>query len=138
PAAWYMMFKSGYGFRMQIWGTSPLFAKFAGYKSAANSYASLAISGALHSLTGFFAVTGCYYTCHKGFYANMGWNALNVALISSSNPINIIPVSLVLAWIYTSASRVALTQGFDFDIAGIVQGIILFAVSLTYLKRVKR
>ena len=138
PLAWRAMYKSRQGFRMQVWGTAPLFARFAGYSSAANSYASLAISGALHAMTGFFAITGCYYTCHKGFYANLGWNALNVALISSSNPLSVIPVSLMLAWIFTSASRVALTQGFDFDIAGIVQGIILFSVSLTYLKGGKR
>ena len=94
----------------------------------------LALSGALHATTGFFAVTGCYYTCHKGFYMNMGWNALNVALLSGSNPLSVIPVSLLLAWIFTSASRVSLTQGFDFDIAGIVQGIILFSVSLTYIR----
>ena len=41
------------------------------------------------------------------------------------------------AGIFTSASRVSLTQGFDFDIAGIVQGIILFSVSLTYIKRLR-
>ncbi|MCR5621587.1 MAG: ABC transporter permease [Treponema sp.] len=135
--AWHVMFRSGYGARMQVWGTAPTFARFAGYNPAANSYSSLAISGALHALTGFFAVTGCYYTCHKGFYANMGWNALNVALISGSNPLTAIPVSLLLAWIFTSASRVSLTQGFDFDIAGIVQGIILFSVSLTYIKGIR-
>lgn len=134
PAAWYLMFKSRYGSRMQVWGTAPLFARFAGYSSPANSYSALALSGALHALTGFFAVTGCYYTCHKGFSTNMGWNALNVALLSDSNPISVIPVSLLLAWIFTSASRVSLTQGFDFDIAGIVQGLILFSVSLTYVR----
>ncbi len=132
--AWHVIFRSSYGARMQVWGTAPTFARFAGYSPAANSYSALAISGALHALTGFFAVTGCYYTCHKGFYLNMGWNALNVALISGSNPLTTIPVSLLLAWIFTSASRVSLTQGFDFDIAGIVQGIILFSVSLTYIR----
>lgn len=135
--AWHVMFRSSYGSRMQIWGTAPTFARFAGYSPAANSYSALAISGALHAMTGFFAVVGSYYTCHKGFYMNMGWNALNVALISGSNPLSAIPVSLLLAWIFTSASRVSLTQGFGFDIAGIVQGIILFSVSLTYIKRVK-
>ncbi len=134
PLAYHIMFKSRYGSKMQIWGTAPLFARFAGYSSQTNSYVSLALSGALHALTGFFAVCGCYYTCHKGFYMNMGWNALNVALLSGSNPLSIIPVSFLLAWIFSSASRVALTQGFDFDIAGIVQGIILFSVALTYLK----
>ncbi len=120
------------GKKMQLWGQAPLFAKYCGYSSKKNSYIPLAISGALHSLCGFFAVTGTYYTCHKDFYVSMGWNALNTALISSSNPIAVIPKSLILAWIFTSASRVSLTQGFGFDIAGIVQGIVLFSIAIPF------
>ncbi len=127
---WNIFYKTEFGRKMYIWGTAPLFAKYCGYSSTVNSYASLALSGALHALTGFFAVTGTYYTCHKGFYANMGWNALNVALIAKSNPLMAIPVSVILSWIFTSASRVSLTQGFNFDIAGIVQGVILFSIAL--------
>ncbi len=129
---WYVMFKTRYGRKMQLWGAAPEFARYCGYSSRENTYLTLCASGALHSLTGFFAVTGTYFTCHKGFYVNMGWNALNVALLSSSNPLAVIPTSLVLAWIFTSASRVSLTQGFDFDIAGIVQGVILFSVALPF------
>ena len=126
----HVMYKTDFGRKLAIWGTAPLFAQYCGYSSALNSYSTLAISGALHSLTGFFAVAGTYYTCHKGFYSNMGWNALNVALISKSNPLMAIPTSLVLSWLFTSASRVSLTQGFNFDIAGIVQGVILFSIAI--------
>ena len=118
---------------LRLWGTAPDFAKYCGYSTRANTYLTLAVSGALHSLTGFFAVAGTYYTCHKGFYTNMGWNALNVALISKSNPLAVIPVSLLLSWIFTSASRVSLTQGFAFDIAGIVQSVILFSIAIPFV-----
>ncbi|MBR1912476.1 MAG: ABC transporter permease, partial [Treponema sp.] len=128
--AWHLMYKTDFGRKMSIWGTAPLFARYCGYSSAINSSITLAASGALHALTGFFAVTGTYYTCHKGFYTNMGWNALNVALIAKSNPLTAIPTSIVLSWLFTSASRVSLTQGFSFDIAGIVQGIILFSIAI--------
>ena len=129
------MFHTVQGRKMQVWGKAPLFARYCGYSSAANTYLSLAVSGALHALTGFFAIAGTYYTCHKGFYANMGWNALNVALISASNPLAAIPTSLVLAWLFTSASRVSLTQGFSFDIAGIVQSVILFSIAIPFRRK---
>lgn len=129
-ALWYVIFRTQAGRRLQLWGTAPVFATYCGYSVARNTYLTLAVSGALHSLTGFFAVVGTYHTCHKGFYTNMGWNALNVALISQSNPLAAIPVSLLLSWIFTSASRVALTQGFAFDIAGIVQSVILFSIAI--------
>ena len=134
-AMWYLIFRTQAGRTLRLWGTAPDFAKYCGYSTRANTYLTLAVSGALHSLTGFFAVTGTYYTCHKGFYTNMGWNALNVALISKSNPLAAIPVSLLLSWIFTSASRVSLTQGFGFDIAGIVQSVILFSIAIPFFAR---
>ncbi len=129
----YFFMKHTYmGRTMEIWGKAPEFAKYCGYSSIANSFVSLALSGALHSLTGMFAVCGTYYTCHKGFYSGMGWNALSAALIVSANPLALIPASIVLAWLYTSAERVGLTQGFAFDISGIVQGCILFAIAIPF------
>lgn len=129
-AGYFIIKKTSVGQKLKLWGTAPLFATYAGFSSAATSYASLSISGALHALTGMFAVCGTYFTCHNGFYSGMGWNALTVALIASSNPLAIIPTSFLLSWLYTSAGRVGLTQGFGFDISGIIQGCILFTVAI--------
>lgn len=132
---WQIVFHTQTGRKLQLWGVAPEFATYCGYSTRRNTYLTLAASGALHSLTGFFAIAGTYHTCHKGFYTNMGWNALNVALISKSNPLAVIPVSLLLSWIFTSASRVALTQGFGFDIAGIVQSVILFSIAIPFVRK---
>lgn len=117
---------------LRLWGISPAFATYAGLSSARTSYFVMFVSGAFHGLTAFFAVCGTYYTCYKGFYVNMGWNALSCALIVGSNPVALIPSALILSWLYTSAGRVDLTQGFGFDIAGIVQGVILFAIAIPF------
>ncbi len=132
-AGLYIFFEHTFtGRKTLIWGKAPLFAQYCGYSSKANSYLTLGISGALHGLTGFIAVCGTYYTCHKGFYTGMGWDALSAALIVGANPLMLIPSSLVLAWLYTSADRIALTQGFNFDISGMVQGCILFAIAIPF------
>lgn len=127
---WLLINKTYTGRKIQIWGTAPLFAEYAGFSSAKNSFFSLAASGALHALTGVTAICGTYFTCHKGFYAGMGWNALSAALIVSSNPLALIPASILLSWLYNSADRVGLTQGFGFDISGILQGVVLFSIAL--------
>lgn len=132
---WFILEKTSSGQKIAIWGKAPLFALYSGYSSKANSFSTLAVSGALHALTGFFAVCGTYFTCHKGFYAGMGWNALSTALIARSNPILVIPASIALAWLYTSADRIGLTQGFAFDISAILQGFILFAISVPIVIR---
>ena len=131
-AAFFFLYRTYAGRKMQVWGTAPLFARYCGYSRQLNTYGSLALSGCFHALTGFLAVVGTYYTCHKGFYSGMGWNALSAALISQSNPLVLIPVSFILSWLYTSADRVSLTQGFAFDISGIIQGIILFSIAIPF------
>lgn len=131
-AAWFFLTFTYSGRKLTLWGTSPEFARYCGFKSDPILLSSLTLSGALHALTGFAAVCGTFYTCHLGFASGMGWNALSASLIVSSNPLALIPASLVLAWLYTSADRVALTQGFAFDIGGIVQGCVLFAIAIPF------
>lgn len=127
--------KTKFGREIKIWGVSEDFAKYAGLSSKKNTYLTLLFSGALHSLTGFFAVTGSYFTCHQNFYSGMGWNALSAALLASENPFLLLPASLFLAWLYTSADRVSLTQGFTFDIASIIQAIILFTSAIPWMTK---
>lgn len=134
-ACWIFLHMTSPGRKLQVWGTAPEFATYSGYSSYAVTGATMAVSGALHALTGFFAVCGTYYTCHKGFATGMGWNALSAALIVSSNPLALIPSAIVLGWLYTSADIVGLTQGFNFDISGIVQGCVLFSIAVPVIIR---
>ncbi len=134
----YFLNHSKTGMRLKIWGTAPEFARYCGYSENKALYLSLIISGGMHGLTGAVAVLGTYYTCHSGFYAGMGWNALSCALIAQSEPALIIPASLVLSWLYTSAGRVSLMQGLQFDISSLIQGIILFCISINYIARKRR
>ena len=136
-ALWLFLRGTNSGRKLQVWGMAPEFALYSGYSSKKISYITLAVSGALHALTGFFAVCGTYYTCHKGFYSGMGWNALSASLIVSADPLLLIPSSLVLGWLYTSADFVGLTQGFSFDISGIVQGCVLMAIAIPLISKNK-
>ena len=137
-AVWFAMYHTAPGRRLQIWGTAPEFARYCGYSEHKAVCLSLAVSGALHGLTGFFAVYGTYYTCHSGFYAGMGWNALSCALIAHSNPAALIPSALILSWLFTSADRVSLIQNFGFDISGFLQGTVLFCISVNLIARRRR
>ena len=127
---WAFLKYTFFGRKIQVWGSAPRFAQYCGYSSSANTYVTLCASGALHAAAGFFAVCGTYYTCHKGFYSGMGWNALSASLLASSNPLALIVSSLVLSWLFTATDMVALTQGFGFDISGIIQGIVLFSIAI--------
>lgn len=129
-AAYYFLNKTSSGRKIVINGIAPEFGRYCGYNQKAMLFSSMAISGALHGLTGFLAVFGTYFTCHSGFYTGMGWNALTTALVASSNPIAIIPSALTLSWIFTSADKATLTGNFGFNFSALVQGIMLFSISI--------
>lgn len=135
---YFIIFKTNAGRKLQIWGTAPEFARCCGYSETKALFFPLIFSGVMNGLTGAAAVCGTYYTCHTGFYSGMGWNALSCALIAQSNPLMLIPASLILSWLYTSTGRVSLMQGLPFDISSLIQGIILFCISIHYISRRRR
>ena len=132
---WYLLYKTDTGQKTLIWGKAPQFALFAGLSDTKNTYLTLTLSGLLHGLTGFIAVTGLYYTCHKGFYTGMGWNALSVSLIADSNPLFVIPASLVLSYLITGCEQLSLTQSLGFDVSTIIQSIILLSIAVKAVKK---
>lgn len=128
-AAWFLLFRTGWGRQLCILGTSPEFSRFAGFECKKLTLSSALLSGALHGLTGAAAITGTYFTCHQGFYAGMGWNALSSALIAGANPLALIPAAGLMGFMTTYANRYALFHNFGFDISSLIQAVILFAIA---------
>ncbi|MCR5612503.1 ABC transporter permease subunit [Treponema sp.] len=130
---WYIIQHTNYGKEISIWGAGGEFALYSGLSYRKTLYSTLVLDGALHGLTGFFAVAGQYYTCHLGFSAGLGWNALTCALLAAKNPLGVIPSSLFLAWIFSSASRYSLVHNTGFDVSGMIQGAVIFFVAGNYV-----
>ena len=128
-AAWLLIFRTSWGRQLCIFGTSPQFARYAGFAGRRLSLTSALFSGALHGLAGATAISGTYFTCHQGFYAGMGWNAFSAALIAGANPLALIPASFLMGFMTTYANRYALFHNFGFDMSSLIQAVILFAIA---------
>lgn len=128
-AAWFLLFRTGWGRQLCILGTSPEFSRFAGFACKKLTLSSALLSGALHGLTGAAAILGTYFTCHQGFYTGMGWNAFSAALIAGANPLALIPSSFLMGFLTTYSNRYALFHNFGFDMSGLLQAIILFGIA---------
>lgn len=130
----FLINKTSYGRRLQIYGISPEFSKFAGYSNSSFIFSSAFISGGMHGLSGALAIIGTYFTCHSGFYAGLGWAAFSTALLAKANPLLMIPSSLFLAAITTYANKYALYNNVGFDISSLFQAIILLMISFILFK----
>ena len=126
---WFVLNRTAWGRQLTVLGVSPEFSRFAGFACPTLSMTSAFISGGMHGLCGAAAVLGTYFTCHQGFYAGSGWNALSAALIAGANPLALIPSSLFMGFVTTYANRYALYNNFGFDISSLIQAVILFVIA---------
>lgn len=126
----YIIYRTSFGQQLSVMGISPDFAAYSGYAIPKLTIVSVTVSGFFHGIAGFFFVAGTYFTCHSGFYAGFGWNALSVALISAGNPLLIIPSAVILAALTTGATQFSMMHNFGFDMGAMLQGVILFVIVL--------
>ena len=127
-----LLYRTAYGRRLQILGISPVFARYSGFRTGRLLCSAAFVSGGMHGLCGAFAVCGTYFACHSGFYSGIGWNALSAALIARSNPLLLIPSSLVLAFMSTYADKIALYNNFGFDMSALIQALVLLLIAFPY------
>jgi riboflavin transport system permease protein len=132
--AWAFLYRSATGRRYALSGSAPEFARFAGYRSDAVTVGSMALSGALHGIAGFFAVAGTWLTCHQSMTAGLGWSALAVALIARANPAAVIPAALLYAWLETASDSALLSTQTPFDSTSLVQAVVFLVVSARYFR----
>lgn len=126
---WNLFFKTKNGRKLLIYGVSKDFAVYSGINSKRVIHTTSIASGGLHGICGALAICGTYYTCHSGFYMNMGWNAFSAALIARANPILLIPSSLFLAFVYNSSDLIAMYNNLGFDLSTILQAVLLFIIA---------
>jgi simple sugar transport system permease protein len=126
--------KLGYEFR--IAGANEIFARYGGINTRLNTVLAMFLSGAFHGLAGGLAVFGTYYATIKEFSAGLGWNGLAAALIAGFYPPALIPASIFFAWI-SSGARIAMQNSdITFEIASIVQAVILFLITSMVLRNI--
>lgn len=129
----FIIFRTRTGYVIRTCGLAPQFARYCGFPIDKIDIAGMSISAAMHGITGFFAVTGTYYTCHNGFYAGMGWNALSVALMAKSNPLAVIPAGFLFSYLLTAADQAVLTGTLKSDSTYLIQAAVLFTVSAQFI-----
>ncbi len=123
------------GFSLRAAGANANFARFAGIKVEKIWTPAMAVSGALHGLSGFFAVAGTYGLCHRGFTGGLGWSALAVALIARNAPLALIPAALLYAFLEAGSEAAHLSEGLPFETTTLLQAIVFLLVSARFIPR---
>jgi len=126
---WWLLRKTSWGFQIRTIGDSPRAARYAGMGVRSKTMAVLALSGALAAMAGFSEVSGVTKGLEPvALTSNIGFTGIIIAVVARNNPLGVVPVSVFLAAITTSGSRLQ-GIGINVQVVLLLQGLIFLTVT---------
>lgn len=126
---WWFMRQTSWGFQLRTIGDSPAAARYAGMGVKFKTLSVLAISGALAGIAGAVEVSGVTKGLEpRALATDIGFTGIIVAVVARTNPLGVVPVSVFLAAIATSGSRLQ-SIGIQVEVVFLLQGLIFLSVT---------
>ena len=126
-----------WGFRLRMFGFNPRAARRFGVRPWMIGGSALLLSGAMAGLAGGVLLSGHVMRIRTGFANNYGWEGLLVGLVAGFRPLYAIPVAFLYGALRAGGGVLAAT-GVDQALVGIVQALIVIAVTLPSLYMIYR
>ena len=132
----FLLGRTRWGFRLQMFGYNPRAARRAGVSSVAMGAGALLLSGAFAGLAGGVVLAGSALRVNPGVANNYGWEGLLVALVARYNAIAAIVAAFLFGALRAGGGALAAT-GVDSSIVGVIQALVVLAVMLPslYMRR---
>ncbi|QIB35827.1 ABC transporter permease [Ancylobacter pratisalsi] len=116
------------GFSIELGGSAPRAAAFAGFDERRVTYGVFAVSGGLAGLAGIVEVAGTIGQIQPSISPGYGFTAIIAAMLGRLHPVGILISSLVLALTYIGGEAAQITMRMPFDVTRVFQGTLLIAI----------
>jgi simple sugar transport system permease protein len=127
-AAWVLMSRTIKGFEINVVGSAPRAARFAGFDAKKLTIFTFAVSGALAGLAGIIEVAGPVGRLQPAISPGYGFTAIIVAFLGRLNPVGILIAGLFLALTFIGGELAQISIKLPLDVTRVCQGILLFYV----------
>lgn len=127
--SWFLLFKTKWGFNLQIAGANKHAAKYAGLNVKVWMVLGMTLSGALCGLAGAVQVLGVTYSMGLGVSAGYGFDAISLALLANNNPLACILAAFLFGFLKTGSRAMMSRSGIPLDIVSIIQAFILVFIA---------
>ncbi|MBS7542869.1 ABC transporter permease [Ancylobacter oerskovii] len=127
-AATFVLGRTLVGFSIELGGSAPRAAAFAGFHEKRVTYGVFAVSGALAGLAGIIEVAGPIGNLQPSISPGYGFTAIIAAMLGRLHPVGILVASLVLALTYIGGEAAQISLRMPFDVTRVFQGTLLFAI----------
>jgi simple sugar transport system permease protein len=127
-AVWLLLFRSYAGFQLEVGGTAPRAARYAGFSSRRALWTALLVSGGCAGMAGAIEVAGPIGQLTPHFPVGYGFAAIIVAFVGRLHPFGIVLSSLLMSMFYIGGELVQSRLGLPRALTGVFQGLLLFAL----------
>lgn len=132
---WWILFRSKIGFAFRASGENPHAARYAGMKSGLVIVAAMGTAGALAGLAGASQVLGVLGRASPGFSADIGFDAIAVALLGRSHPLGILFAGILFGGLEAGGRQMQVDAGVSIDLIAIIQALIIVFIAAPLLVR---
>jgi simple sugar transport system permease protein len=127
PVAWFLLYRTVWGFRMRASGLNADAARLAGLPIKQVQLGTFAVSGALAGLAGAILVLGIERALIAGFSPGYGYTAIAVALLGGLNPIGILASSILFGALYVGGQYMQIVTGVPVALVQVITSILLLS-----------
>ncbi len=125
---WFLLYKTTWGFEMQMVGLSRRAALCTGLPVSRSLILSAVIGGGMAGLAGFNEVFGVQHRLLEGVSGGNGYTAVLVALLAFNHPIRVMLASFGLAALQVGAAAMQRSLGVPSSIVSIIIGFIVLMI----------
>jgi ABC-type uncharacterized transport system permease subunit len=134
--AWWLLGRSTVGFRMRAVGANPSASRYAGMRVGGTYVLAMALAGGLAGLAGTSNILGRpSYSLTGGFYSEVGFDAIAVALLGRANPIGVLGASFLFGVLRAGSTGMQAATSTPVDIIVVIQALIIVFVAAPALVR---
>ncbi|MEU8824080.1 ABC transporter permease [Streptomyces sp. NPDC048636] len=128
---WFLLGRTRFGFDLRAVGRSESAAEASGVNVKRMILTSMLLSGAMAGLIGMPTVLNDTHQFTADFPVNVGFTGIAIALLGRNNPVGIGLAAVLWGFLERGANRLEL-QGYDKEIVGVMQGVIVLCVVIAY------
>ncbi|MEU6284857.1 ABC transporter permease [Streptomyces sp. NPDC047028] len=130
-AYWFVLGRTRFGFDLRTVGQSETAAAASGVGVKKMVATSMIISGAVAGLVGLPTLLNESHQFDNSFPAGIGFTGIAIALLGRNHPIGIALAALLWGFLERTTNHLEF-QGYDKEILGVIQGVIVLCVVIAY------
>jgi general nucleoside transport system permease protein len=131
----WLLFRTTLGFEFRSAGANPDAARYAGMRSGFLIVVVMALAGALAGLAGANQVLGVLGRASPNFSADIGFDAIAVALLGRGHPIGVLLAGLLFGALEAGGRQMQVSAGVSIDLISIIQALIIVFMAAPILIR---